>query len=133
MTNANTTKKTVTPADVVAKAAEENLVSVPAQAEGEKKVVEPTDVQKADDSGDDQSEPKLTLIEGGKRTLKNKLSGVVSKAAQHKKALLVTVGLVGAVTYAVVKNAKKAAAEVLDENTTELTEDETPVTDESAA
>lgn len=125
----NTAKK-VTPADVVAKAEEEKLV-VPAQ-----KVVEITDegvtvVEEQDDPKCDQSEPKLTLIEGGKRTLKNKLGGVIAKAGQHKKALLGTIAVVGTVTLVAVKYAKNKAEEVLDESAAEEIDSEN--TDETVA
>lgn len=124
----NTAKK-ITPADVVAKAEEEKLV-VPAQ-----KNVEITDegVTVVEEQDGDQSEPKLTLIEGGKRTLKNKLGGVITKAGQHKKALLGTIAVVGTITLVAVKYAKNKAEEILDENATEEIDSETTVTaDESA-
>lgn len=122
MSNNTAAKKTtVTPSDVVAQATEEKLV-VPAQAEGEKKVVEPIDVQKGNDTDDQADEVvSLTLLEGGKKTLKGKLSSVADKVRENKKAVLGTVAVVGVITLAVVKYAKKAAVEVLDEN---LTEDE---------
>lgn len=120
-----TAKKNVSPADVVEKAVDDKLV-VPAQAEGEKKVMEPSDVQKGDEEQDGpQSEPKLTVIEGGKRTFKNKLSAAKEKVAQRKKALLVTVGVVGTITLIAVKYAKSKAEEILDEDVQpELTEED---------
>jgi hypothetical protein len=129
MTNANTAKKT-TPADVVAQATEEKLV-VPAQ-----QTVEVSDESVTVIKSDEQEDTDvvgLTLIEGGKQSLKNKFSGLVTKAGQHKKALLGTVAVIGVITFTAVKYAKKQVEEVLDESATETTENETLVVDESAA
>lgn len=107
--------KNVTPADVAAKAAEEKLVTVPAQAEGEKS----------------EETPDLTVLEGGKKSLKERLASVGEKLKANKNAL-VALGAVAAVaTVAVVKYVKQRAEETV----LELVEDEDVAdgTDESAA
>lgn len=88
---ANNSKSNVTAADVAAQAAEENLV-VPTQAEGEKTAKQQEPVVEAAKDGE---EPTLTVIEGGKKSLKERLTAVAKKVEENKKAF-VAVGIAAA-------------------------------------
>jgi hypothetical protein len=131
-------KKTVTPADVAAKAAEEKLV-VPAQ--GDQSAVEITaeGVTAVDEQANtDKDAPEtLTLLEGGKKSLKERATKLVAKAKERKKALIGTVAVVGVAAYAGVKIlAKKAAEEAQEETTVDQVEPELieeQVSEDSAA
>ncbi len=81
---ANTQKSSVTPADVAAKAAEEKLV-VPQQ--GEKVTEEKVEVT--------TEEPALTVIEGGKKSLKERAKALAEKVEKNKKAVI-AVGIAAA-------------------------------------
>lgn len=110
-----TPKKTVTPADVVAKAAEEKLV-VPAQLTPEEQAAEA--VEEVFEEADKQAEPKLTVIEGEKgekKPLKVRLAEATEKVKKHKKALAITAAAVGVVSLTVAKYFKNQALAALDE------------------
>lgn len=113
----NTAKNTnATPADVAAKAAESNgnadkLIAEAKLVENAKKTTVP-----AQGSSEDAKtgEPELTVIEGGKKSLKDQLVGVVEKVKAHKRAVITAGVLVGTAALAFAKySAKKAAEEVI--------------------
>lgn len=125
-TMSNAKNSNVTPADVAAKAAEEKLVTtVPAQAEGEQTVEEPK-------TG--EQEPKLTVVEGGKKSLKERLAEVAKTAKDNRKVLVGVGATIGAAALLFVKYAKRKAEEALVEaaESDEVADDQ-PATDESAA
>lgn len=117
----------VTPADVAAKAAEEKLV-VPAQAEGEQ-----DGPQVTDEKSDQTEAPELTVVVGGKKSLKERLAEVTQKAKDNRKILVGVGATVGAATLLFVKYAKRKAEEALVEIVDEATDEDQPATDESAA
>jgi coenzyme F420-reducing hydrogenase gamma subunit len=105
MSNAKNTN--VTPADVVAKATEEKLITtVPAQAE-EVDVDARTCESQVDES------PELTVIEGGKKSLKERLAVVTEKLKENKKVLITVGAAAGVAALAFAKYAKKKAEEAL--------------------
>lgn len=117
----NNAKTNVTPADVAAKAAEEKLVepTVPAQAEGEKTKVD----------ADTTETPKLTVLEGSKKSLKERLAAVTEKVKENKKAF-VAIGIASAAaTVAIAKIAAKRSLEKETFSAEELSE----MTDEEVA
>lgn len=128
--SAKNTEK-VTAESVVAKAAEEKLVtSVPAQSE--KSVVE----GKVVESSPETETPELTVIEGDKKPLKDRVVETARKLAKDKNVILGAAAIVGTATLVFVKYAKKKAEEalvvVVDEEV--LTEDEKKdIADELAA
>lgn len=126
----NAKNSNVTPADVAAKAAEEKLVTtVPAQAEGEQ------DGPQVTDKKSDQTEaPELTVVEGGKKSLKERLAEVAKTAKDNRKVLVGVGATIGAATLLFVKYAKRKAEEALVEaaESDEVADDQ-PTTDESAA
>lgn len=101
---ANNSKSTVTPADVAAKAAEEKLV-VPAQGE---RVTEETVVE---EKVEVTVEPELTVIEGGKKTLKERLTVLAKKVEENKKTVVAVGIAVAATTVAVAKVVAKRSLE----------------------
>lgn len=126
MSDKNTTK--TAPADVAAKAVEEKLV-VPAQAEGEQ------DGPKEPLSGEKDA-PELSVIEGGKKTLKERFAQVAEKVKANKKNVAIAVGAAASVaTLAFVQYAKKKAEAALFEAANEetVTEDGQTETTDSAA
>jgi hypothetical protein len=104
---ANNSKTNATPADVAAKAAEEKLV-VPSQNEGEKTkgdvVVEETIEVTAES-------PELTVIDGGKKTLKDRLKSLTEKVEANKKPVIALGIAVAAATVAFAKVAAKRSLE----------------------
>lgn len=99
MSSKNSAKTTA--ADLVDQAVEEKLV-VPAQAEGEAKIEETTEA------------PELKVIEGGKKSLKERLSEATGHLKKNQK-VLIAVGAaasIAALTFA--KYAKKKAEEALE-------------------
>lgn len=112
----NDNTKNITADDVVAEAAEKNLITdptIPAQG-------------KADD------QPELTVIEGeGKKSLKDRMKLAGQRAKDNKKALLITVGVVGAAAFVGFKLLAKAAIEEIVESSDSGTEgdDETPASE----
>ena len=105
---ANTSKTSVTPADVAAKAAEEKLI-VPNQAEGiEKSKDEQTTVADETSQG---SDPELTVIQGGKKTLKERLTAVAKKVEENKKAVIALGIAAAATTVAIAKVVAKRSLE----------------------
>lgn len=128
-TMSNAKNASVTPADVVAKATEEKLV-VPAQAEGEKTDATP---ESTEEQNTGEAE-KLTVVDGGKKSLKERLAAVTEKLKENKKAVLAVGAAASVAALAFAKYAKKKAEEalVVDEET--VAED-CPVetADESAA
>lgn len=122
-----------TAADLVEQAVEEKLV-VPAQAEGEAKDVEETT---AADTETNENGPELKVIEGGKKSLKERLAGVTEKLKKNQKALIAVGAAASVAALAFAKYAKKKAEEALVEEQVEPepfedTSDATE-TDESAA
>jgi NAD-dependent SIR2 family protein deacetylase len=96
--------------------------TVPAQTKDEKAT--PLEGQK----------PELTVIEGEKKTLKERLASVSEKLKENKKAVIAVGAAVGVAALAFVKYAKKQAEEALVEVTDEPTgDDTTEQADESAA
>jgi hypothetical protein len=90
-----TSKNTTTPADVAAKAVEENLVTnMPEQNNGVKK--------NPDTVTEEQTAPKLTVVEGGKKSLKERLNDLVNLARTNKATVggFVLGAGVGALGYA---------------------------------
>ncbi|QEQ94660.1 hypothetical protein SEA_SOSHI_47 [Streptomyces phage Soshi] len=108
MSNNKNTK--VTAESVAAQAAEENLVvpSVPAQSEKatETKVVTGEVVEEAIET------PELEVIEGGKKSFKERLVGVTEKLKENKK---VVAGVAVSVALAAVAFAKFAAKQAVEE------------------
>ncbi|QEQ93542.1 hypothetical protein SEA_GIRLPOWER_43 [Streptomyces phage GirlPower] len=98
----------VTAESVAAQAAEENLVvpSVPAQNE---KASEPKVVDVVEETGEDV---ELEVIEGGKKSLKERLVGVTEKLKENKK---VVAGVAVSVALAAVAFAKFAAKQTAEE------------------
>lgn len=110
MTNtmANNAKNNVTAADVVAQAAEEKLVekTVPAQSEKTESVTEEVTVTTTETES-----PELTVLEGGKKTFKERLTALAKKVEENKK-LVVAVGVAAAAaTVAIAKIAAKKSLE----------------------
>jgi hypothetical protein len=107
--------------------AEANLVgkaSVPAQGS------EVTD--QSDEKTGEKETPDLAVVEGDKKSLKERLAAVTEQVKKNKKAVAATVAVVGVATLAVVKYVKKQAEQiVVEEPTDDENADET--TDESAA
>lgn len=99
----------VTAESVAAQAAEENLVvpTVPAQNEkaSEAQVVEGT-----------TEAPELEVVEGGKKSFKERLVGVTEKLKENKK---VVAGVTVSVALAAVAFAKFAAKQAVEEEPTE--------------
>lgn len=114
---ANNSKSTVTPADVAAQAAEEKIV-VPSQGE---KVTEETVVEEKIEVTE---EPELTVIEGGKKTLKERLTALAKKVEENKKTVVAVGIAAAAATVAVAKVVAKRSLEK------ELTKAETENRDE---
>lgn len=113
----------VTPQDVAAKAAEEKLV-VPAQAEEPK-----TGDAQADPKSD--GTPELEVIEGGKKSLKERLAELKAKKLHtNKKIVLSVAATIGVATLAFIKYAKRKAEESLVEDESG---DDQLKTDDSAA
>lgn len=112
MSNNKNTK--VTAESVAAQAAEENLVvpSVPAQNEkvSEPKVVTSEVVEEATET------PELEVIEGGKKSFKERLVGVTEKLKENKK---VVAGVAVSVALAAVAFAKFAAKQAVEAEPTE--------------
>lgn len=131
---ANNSKTNVTPADVAAQAAEEKLV-VPAQGE---KVTEETVVEEKVEVAE---EPALTVIEGGKKSLKERMTALAEKVEKNKKAFIAVGIAAAAATVAVAKvvakrSLEKELAQAEDKNEVEQYEeikDTTVATDETAA
>ena len=100
----------VTAETVAAQAAEENLVvpSVPAQNEkvSEPKVVTGEVVEETAET------PELEIVEGGKKSLKERLVGVTEKLKENKK---VVAGVAVSVALAAVAFAKFAAKQAVEE------------------
>jgi len=113
-TMANNSKTNVTPADVAAQAAEEKLV-VPAQGE---KVAEETVVEEKVEVTTE--EPELTVIEGGKKSLKDRVTALAKKVEKNKKAFIAVGIAAAAATVAVAKVVAKRSVEK------ELAQAETP-------
>jgi hypothetical protein len=108
----------VTPADVAAMAEEKNA-TVPAQATPEVTT--------------DSETPDLTVIDGGKKSLKERLSSLAVKVKANKNAFI-AVGAVAAVAaVAVVKFVKQQAEEVILESVGSDDEVAEDTADESAA
>jgi len=101
---ANNSKTNATPADVAAKAAEEKLV-VPAQ--GEKTTQETVVEEKVETT----EEPTLTVIDGGKKSLKDRLTALAKKVEENKKTVIAVGLAVAAATVAVAKVAAKRSLE----------------------
>ncbi|QPX71435.1 hypothetical protein SscP1EGY_37 [Streptomyces phage SscP1EGY] len=133
---ANNSKTNVTAADVAAKAAEEKLV-VPAQGE---KVTEETVVEEKIEVTE---EPELTVIEGGKKTLKERAKALAEKVKANQKTVVAVGIAAAAATVAVAKVVAKRSVEkelTQAENETAIKFDENghmidpdKVTEESAA
>lgn len=105
MSSKNSAKTTA--ADLVDQAVEEKLV-VPAQAEGEAKVEE------TENAAETTEAPELKVIEGGKKSLKERLSEATGHLKKNQK-VLIAVGAaasIAALTFA--KYAKKKAEEALE-------------------
>lgn len=95
----------VTPADVAAQAAEEKLI-VPAQGE---KVTEETVVEEQVEVTTE--EPALTVIEGGKKSLKERAKALAEKVEKNKKAFIAVGIAAAAATVAVAKVVAKRSLE----------------------
>lgn len=82
---------------------------VPPQSEGEKS------------SGDAKSDesPDLTVIDGGKKSIKERATELSAKIKANKKALTATIAVVGAATVIVIKYATKKAQLTLVETVNE--------------
>lgn len=106
-TMANTEKKTATVNDVVAEATKDKLVaeSVPAQ---KKETVEEKVEVKVEESTED---PKLTVIEGGKKSLKDRLADLGKKAKENKNIVIAVGATIVATSIAVAKVSAKKALE----------------------
>lgn len=104
-TMANNSKTNVTPADVAAQAAEEKLV-VPSQGE---KVTEETVVEEKVEVTTE--EPALTVIEGGKKSLKERAKALAEKVEKNKKAVIAVGIAAAAATVAVAKVVAKRSLE----------------------
>ncbi|WPJ30791.1 hypothetical protein [Streptomyces phage Psst4] len=118
MSNNKNTK--VTAESVAAQAAEENLVvpTVPAQNEkASEGQTTPSRVVDAPVKGDTEA-PELEVVEGGKKSLKERLVGVTEKLKENKK---VVAGVAVSVALAAVAFAKFAAKQAVEET---LSEDE---------
>lgn len=63
------------------KDAEEKKVTVPQQSEGETFVEE----AKAESNSDTNEQPELTVIDGGKKTAKERVAALIEKAKENKK------------------------------------------------
>lgn len=115
----NTNAKVVTAESVVAQAVEEKLV-VPSQPEGEK-------ADTVEDVPTAEEKPELEVIEGGKKTLKERVTLVTDKLKENKKVLMAvgagagTALVVGVISFA--KFAAKKAAETVEEQTTSNCDD----------
>jgi len=122
--------KKVTPADVAAQAADEKLV-VPAQGAESSVEITPEGVGPVDEqnNADKDASETLTLLEGGKKSLKERFTKVSAKAKEHKKALIGTVAVVGAAAFVAVKALKK---QVLEETTIEQVEPELIVEEQAS-
>lgn len=107
--NKNNTK--VTAESVAAQAAEEKLV-VPTQQAEEVKIVTDEVVEET------IKDPELEVIEGGKKSLKERLTSVTEKLKENKK---VVAGVAVSVALAAVAFAKFAAKQAVEET---LNEDE---------
>lgn len=105
----NNSKNTVTPADVAAKAVEDKLVTetVPAQPKGDQETVVV------------EEQVELTIVEGEKKTFKERLAVVTEKLKENKKALIAVGATAGVAAIAFLQYAKNKAAEVIEENSTE--------------
>ncbi|QAY17167.1 hypothetical protein SEA_MADAMATO_49 [Streptomyces phage Madamato] len=106
----NTAKNNKTTAEsVVAQAAEEKLVTptVPAQSENasEPKVVTGEVVEETTET------PELEVVEGGKKSLKERLESVTEKLKENKKVVAGVVVTVGLAAVAFAKFAAKQAVE----------------------
>lgn len=111
-----TNNSKITPADVAAKAVEENLVTtVPSQNDGEKKVAT-------------EETPELTVVEGEKKTFKERVAELREKLKENKKAVIAVGAAAGIAGIAFVKYAKKRAEEQL-----EMVVSEEDADDETAA
>ena len=138
----NSKASNVTPETVAAQAAEENLVekTVPVQGEGKKtgeKVHVITDVE------EQGGEPELTVIEGGKKSLKDRVTAVAEKVKANQKTFIAVGIAAAAATVAVAKvvakrSLEKELAKAEDENRDEVDQyeeikDTAVASDETAA
>jgi coenzyme F420-reducing hydrogenase gamma subunit len=105
MSSKNSAKTTA--ADLVDQAVEEKLV-VPAQAEGEAKVEETGNAAETTET------PELKVIEGGKKSLKERLSEVTGHLKKNQKALIAVGAAASVAALAFAKYAKKKAEETLE-------------------
>lgn len=107
--------ETVTAESLVAQAAEEKLVTptVPAQDKGEETTVS---VDESIQGEDTDSTPDLQVIEGGKKSFKERAAAFRDKLKNDKKAQAVAIGVltVGLATVAYVKFVAQKATEVIE-------------------
>lgn len=104
-------KANVTPETVAAQAAEEKLV-VPSQPEGEEKTAKGAQATEAQEPQEEKGgEPELTVIEGGKKSLKERLTAVAKKVEENKKAFIAVGIAAAAATVAVAKVVAKRSLE----------------------
>lgn len=105
--------ETVTAESLVAQAAEEKLVTptVPAQDKGEETTVSVDESIQGEDST-----PDLQVIEGGKKSFKERAAAFRDKLKNDKKAQAVAIGVltVGLATVAYVKFVAQKATEVIE-------------------
>lgn len=111
-TMANNSKTNVTAADVVAQAAEENLVekTVPTQDKGEKTEVT-VNAKAVSPETEKDDKPELTVLDGGKKSFKERMTALAKKVEENKK-VFVAVGIAAAAaTVAVAKVVAKRSLE----------------------
>jgi hypothetical protein len=103
-------EKNITADDVVAEAKNQGLINdatIPAQG------------NESGHNEDSNEQPELTVIEGGKKTLKDRLKSTIKTVKDNKKPILITLGVIGAVTFTAVKFAAKTVVEEIVENADE--------------
>lgn len=110
----NAKNNNVTVETVAAKAAEEKLV-VPPQAEGEKDAV--TDEVTA------EQDVKLEALEGGKKSLKDRVTALKAKCGEHQKALLALAAASAVTSVVLLKYFAKMNAQELEMSADETVED----------
>jgi cob(I)alamin adenosyltransferase len=105
---ANNSKNNVTAADVVAEASKDRLIAEAVPAQGEKKTVTEEVKVTVEETTED---PKLTIIEGGKKSLKERAKALAEKVEKNKKAFIAVGIAAAAATVAVAKVVAKRSLE----------------------
>lgn len=111
-TMANNSKTNVTPADVAAQAAEEKLVekTVPTQPQGEKTEVT-VEAKAVSPEAEKDDKPELTVLDGGKKSLKERVKALAEKVEKNKKTVIAVGIAAAAATVAVAKVVAKRSVE----------------------